>query len=261
MTNSLNFYAYNLTSVEHNYKYKHLCTAKNRQMQMRVGFVVKGSATFVHHNEKLSVKEGDIIFIPEKIFCYSEWTGTPEIRVIYLNFKLNIENTLSNYNLQTFYWNNEETQKEVQTEITKIHTLLQNEFQLEAYSLFYLLLAKLLPILNANRNLYKKELCEAMDYIASNWDKDFLFADVAAFCCSCQSKLYHLFKEQLCQTPIDYLNTIKINYALKYLETGKNTISEVAFKTNFHSETYFRNVFKKLVGCNPSEYVKKINKI
>lgn len=256
-----NFYVYALSSIEHIYKHKHLCTPKTRQMKMRVGVILDGTGIFTYVNQKVFVQKGDIIIIPEKIFCYSEWIGKPDIRVIYLSFKLNTDNTLTNYNLQTFSFATMAEQADMANTVIEIHNMLHGDrqSQLVAYSKFYMLLSKLLPIMENGRKKYKKELCEAITYITDNWNHDFKFSDVATYCCACEAKLYRLFKEQLGQSPNDYLNSIKVNYAIQYLESAEYLVNEVSYMCNFHSETYFRKVFRKYIGITPSEYKKQFS--
>lgn len=258
-----NFYVYNLSSTEHKYKYKHLCTPKTRQMRIRLGVILDGNGIFNYVNQKLTVKKGDIVIIPEKIFCYSEWIGNPDIHVIYLNFNVNSENALNNYNLQVFSFENEIEQTEMIDNILKIHNTLNDttQGQLIAYSEFYKLLSKLLPAMDSGRKKYKKELCEAITFITDNWNKDFKFSDVAKHCCSCEAKLYRLFKDELGQSPNDYLNSIKINYAIQYLESAEYLVSEVSYMCNFHSESYFRKVFCKYMGITPSDYKKQFSNL
>lgn len=258
-----NFYVYELSSIEHKYKYKHLCTTKTRQMKMRIGVILDGMGTFTYVNQKVNVKRGDIVIIPEKIFCYSEWVGEPDIRVIYLSFKLNTDNTLTNYSLQTFSLDGNAEQSEIIDAVIEIHSKLQGDMQsqLIAYSEFYMLLSKLLPIMENGRKKYKKELCEAIAYITDNWNRDFKFSDVATHCCACEAKLYRLFKEQLGQSPNDYLNSIKVNYAMQYLESSEYLVNEVSYMCNFHSETAFRKVFRKYIGTTPSDYKKQFNSL
>ncbi len=255
-----NFYVCELSSTEHKYKYKHLCTTKTRQMKMRIGVILDGTGAFTYVNQKVKVKKGDVVIIPEKIFCYSEWSGEPDIRVIYLNFKLNTDNVLTGYSLQTFSFDG---QSDITDSVVEIHSKLHGDLQskLIAYSEFYMLLSKLLPIMENGRKKYKKELCEAIAYITDNWNRDFKFSDVAAHCCSCEAKLYRLFKEQFGQSPNDYLNSVKVNYAMQYLESAEYLVNEVADMCNFHSETAFRKVFRKYIGTTPSDYKKQFNSL
>lgn len=257
------FYVYELSSEEHRYKHKHLCTTKTRRMKMRIGVVLDGVGTFTYVNQKIHVKRGDIIIIPEKIFCYSEWTGDPDIRVIYLSFKLNADHTATNYSLQTFSVEDHAERSDMIDSVLGIHAKLQGDAQsrLIAYSEFYTLLSKLSPIMETGRKRYEKELCEAIAYISENWNHDFKFSDVADHCCACEAKLYRLFREQLGQSPNEYLNSIKVNYAMQYLESAEYRINEVAYMCNFHSETAFRKVFRKYIGTTPSDYKKQFTSL
>lgn len=256
-----NFYIFDLSAAEHKYKYKHLCTPKTRQINMRLGVILDGEGIFNYVNQKMPVKKGDIILIPEKFFCYSEWTGYPDIHVIYVNFRIGPNNSFDGYGLQTVRLD-ETTQKSLIDGIIKISNLIlgNDKNELLAYSEFYLLLNKLLPELSKTRKTYNEELLEAISFINDNWNNDFLFADVAEHCNCCEAKMYNLFKEQLGQTPNNYLNSIKINYAIQYLESGKYSVSDIAKLCNFHSEAYFRKAFKKVVGINPSDYKKRYAK-
>ena len=50
-----------------------------------IGIILKGSGVYIYLNKKLNVSAGDVVFIPENIYCYSEWQGDPEIEVVYIS--------------------------------------------------------------------------------------------------------------------------------------------------------------------------------
>jgi signal transduction histidine kinase/ligand-binding sensor domain-containing protein/DNA-binding response OmpR family regulator len=54
-----------------------------------------------------------------------------------------------------------------------------------------------------------------------------------------------------------FILTLRMKTAEKQLETGKFTISEVAFGVGFSSPTYFSETFKKHFGITPTEYIRK----
>jgi len=55
-----------------------------------------------------------------------------------------------------------------------------------------------------------------------------------------------------------FILTLRMKTAEKLIETGKFTISEVAFDVGFSSPTYFSETFKKHFGITPTDYIKKI---
>ena len=69
--------------------------------------------------------------------------------------------------------------------------------------------------------------------------------------------VYHLFKNELGQTPIHFLNSIRINVAMEYLENTSYSIATVSKMACFNSENHFRKVFFDAVGTTPMKFRQK----
>ncbi len=249
MTAEADFHISSLSLSEHSFQNYHFCRGNNSKRKSRIGLIEAGSASFMYLNERIPVQEGDVVFIPGKIFCYSEWMGQPDIRVFYLSFDIECDESDGSYQLQTL-----PADEEIRALLRRIRALLEVDDRLEAYSLFYHALSSFLPHMNACRRRLDKSLYDAIDYITCNWNRDFSVGDVARECSLSESKIYHLFQEQLGQTPVSYLNAVRVNYAIQYLENEHFSIAEICRLTNFHSESYFRRVFRSITGLTPSEY-------
>jgi transcriptional regulator GlxA family with amidase domain len=61
-------------------------------------------------------------------------------------------------------------------------------------------------------------------------------------------------------TPIEYLQRVKIESAKKALENTRKTINEVMYEVGYSDVKAFREVFKKITGMSPVEYKGKYNK-
>lgn len=61
-------------------------------------------------------------------------------------------------------------------------------------------------------------------------------------------------------TPIEYLQRVKIESAKKALETSRKTINEVMYDVGYSDVKAFREVFRKVTGVSPIEYKSKYNK-
>lgn len=61
-------------------------------------------------------------------------------------------------------------------------------------------------------------------------------------------------------TPVEYLQRVKIEAAKKALETTRKTINEVMYEVGYSDVKAFREVFRKLTGMSPLEYRRKYNK-
>jgi transcriptional regulator GlxA family with amidase domain len=61
-------------------------------------------------------------------------------------------------------------------------------------------------------------------------------------------------------TPVEYLQRVKIESAKKEFETTRKTINEVMYEVGYSDVKAFREVFRKITGMSPLEYKNKYNK-
>ena len=67
-------------------------------------------------------------------------------------------------------------------------------------------------------------------------------------CCRC-------FKRAIGLTPIEYLMKYRImESAVRMKQKESESISEIAGTVGFNNTSYYSKVFKKMMGCTPSEY-------
>ena len=61
-------------------------------------------------------------------------------------------------------------------------------------------------------------------------------------------------------TPIEYMQRIKMESAKKQLGISRKTVQEIMYETGYSDLKAFRNVFRKITGLSPLEYRSKYNK-
>ena len=66
-----------------------------------------------------------------------------------------------------------------------------------------------------------------------------------------------LFESEMGERPLDFINKVRISYAIEHLESGFYTIETIAEMCGFSDSKYFSTVFKRYQGMSPSEYIKK----
>lgn len=66
--------------------------------------------------------------------------------------------------------------------------------------------------------------------------------------------LSSLFKRQLGQNFMDYVNATKIKYACTLLRDGKHMVYEVSHMLGYDNAYYFTKVFKRYMNMTPTEY-------
>ena len=241
-----------LSTSRHIFNSYHFCRGNSNRRKSRLGVIIKGRGAYIYLNNKLNVSEGDVVFIPENIYCYSEWRGDPEIEVLYLSCFMHYESF--KYEPQIIA-----AGQEIKNDILQISELLTTEDELdvmEAYSRFYRLLKSIIVKMKKSDVAVDKTLQTAIGYITDNWDKSFSVSELAKKCCVSESTLYHLFQKELGQTPISFLNSIRINIAIEYLENSSYSISTVSRLVGFNSENHFRKIFTGLTGSTPLKFRK-----
>lgn len=68
------------------------------------------------------------------------------------------------------------------------------------------------------------------------------------------------FKKATNNTPVEYIQRVKIEAAKKDLESGRKTVNEVMYDVGYSDIKAFRTVFKKITGLSPVEYRNKYTK-
>ena len=246
-----NIYVSELSTSRHSFSRYHFCRGNSNKRKSRLGVIVKGNGTYLYLNKKLKVSEGDVVFIPENVYCYSEWRGEPDIQVVYLSYFMHYES----FKYEPQVLDVTEGEKE---DILQISQLLSGGAldTLEAYSRFYRLLKTIIVKTRQSDIEYDKTLRTAIEFITDNWNRKLSVSDVAKKCCVSESTLYHLFQRELGQSPISFLNSIKINIAIEHLENSNYSISTISQLIGFNSENHFRKVFSDLTGTTPLKYRK-----
>jgi transcriptional regulator GlxA family with amidase domain len=68
------------------------------------------------------------------------------------------------------------------------------------------------------------------------------------------------FKKATSNTPVEYLQRVKIEAAKKSLESGRENVNEVMYSVGYSDNKAFRTIFKKITGLSPIEYRNKYNR-
>jgi AraC-like DNA-binding protein len=65
------------------------------------------------------------------------------------------------------------------------------------------------------------------------------------------------FKELLGQTPLEYVTEWRMQKAMQLLEQSDKKLIDVARSVGYESDAAFSKAFKRVVGANPGEYLKR----
>ena len=67
------------------------------------------------------------------------------------------------------------------------------------------------------------------------------------------------FKKATNNTPVEYIQRVKVEAAKKLLESGRKNVNEVMYDVGYSDTKAFRTIFKKITGLSPIEYKNRYN--
>jgi len=98
------------------------------------------------------------------------------------------------------------------------------------------------------------------DHLERNYRKPILVGGAAEVCGMSESHFMNFFRKATGQTFMSYLNHYRIERAqVLLLGTGK-PMSEISQETGFCDQSYFANVFHRVVGTTPALYRRKFQR-
>nr|WP_321413576.1 AraC family transcriptional regulator [uncultured Allomuricauda sp.] len=105
--------------------------------------------------------------------------------------------------------------------------------------------------------VHDNRLNKVLEYIMMHFKEEIDLNTVADLAGMNKSSFCRYFKQKTGKTFVDYVNNVRINYACRLLRDKgkKNSVSLACFESGFNSLSYFNRIFKRQLGCAPSEYI------
>ena len=99
---------------------------------------------------------------------------------------------------------------------------------------------------------------QAIDYLAENYRRKVSLASVAAALEISVPQLKRMFREQIGQSMVHYLISLRISEAKRLIRQGDRNFTQIAEQVGYETIYYFSRQFKQHTGMTPSEYAKSI---
>jgi transcriptional regulator GlxA family with amidase domain len=98
---------------------------------------------------------------------------------------------------------------------------------------------------------------KAQTYIEENLNEKISFEELAEKLAISRRNFDRRFIKATGNTPVEYLQRVKVEVAKSTLEEGRKTIFEVMNEVGYSDDKAFREVFKKITGLSPLDYRSK----
>lgn len=109
------------------------------------------------------------------------------------------------------------------------------------------------PVQNVKSNMIKT----VIDYIKENYSKIISLQELADYIHISREYLCRMFHEITSVSPVVYLNQYRVQQSTLLLLDKNKNISDIAFSCGFHNSSYFNKLFKRYMGCTPTEFREK----
>ena len=102
------------------------------------------------------------------------------------------------------------------------------------------------------------EISRAIIYIHTHLNERITVDQIADSVNMSTSHFSRVFREEMQQTPSEYLQCIRLERVKKLLVSSKKTITEIALESGFNSSAYLSTLFMKKYNLTPTAYKRKL---
>ena len=195
----------------------------------------KSCATHWTAHDLFRTKYPQVNLIPEKIICEDNGIYSSGGAYSILNFTLYLVERY--FGRETAIWSSKISEIE-------FDRISQSEF----------------IIFSGQKDHSDEAIKEAQVYIEKNYEEKLSIDKIAQMVHLNSRSFLRRFKKATANTPLEYIQRVKIEAAKKKLESTTETILEVMFGIGYNDEKAFRTTFRKYSGLSPKEYRNKYNR-
>ena len=115
-------------------------------------------------------------------------------------------------------------------------------------------------IFQPQKNHGDELICKAQTYMEENLTEKITFEKLSSKLAISRRNFDRRFINATGNTPVEYLQRVRVEAAKSSLEKGRKSIFEVMDEVGYADDRAFREVFKRITGLSPLDYKAKYNK-
>jgi transcriptional regulator GlxA family with amidase domain len=116
-------------------------------------------------------------------------------------------------------------------------------------------------IFRGQRNHGDTDIQKVQDHLEKNYEDKITIEDLANLINVGRRTFERRFKDATNNTPIEYIQRVRIEAAKKFFEASRKNVSEVMYNVGYTDTKAFRDIFRKITGLTPIEYRNKFAKV
>ena len=126
--------------------------------------------------------------------------------------------------------------------------------KVESRGIVYQLMARFLKDAQPKTEINDDRIQKVLSYIRKNIYITIDIDSLAAISCLSKDHFIRLFKKEINNTPLQYINQKKIEKAQLILITDSMPVKNISYLLAYEDHSYFNRLFKKLTGVTPQQY-------
>lgn len=115
-------------------------------------------------------------------------------------------------------------------------------------------------VFQGQRSHEDEEILKAQTYIEQNYQNEITVEEVAEQSNMSRRNFIRRFKKATQNTPLEYMQRVKVEAAKKALEKSAQNISSLVYEVGYNDAKTFRQVFKRITGLTPQDYRRKYSR-
>lgn len=115
-------------------------------------------------------------------------------------------------------------------------------------------------IFNGQKEHSDEAIKAVQEYVELNYSDQLSVEALADKSLISRRNFVRRFKKATNNTPLEYIQRVRIEAAKKKLESSTLNVQQVMYESGYSDNKSFRNIFKKYSGLTPIEYRKKYNR-
>ncbi|ASK31187.1 AraC family transcriptional regulator [Chryseobacterium sp. T16E-39] len=116
-------------------------------------------------------------------------------------------------------------------------------------------------IFRGQRNHTDEQIKKVQDFIEEHYEEKITVENLAAYAGTGRRTFERRFKDATNNTPVEYMQRVRIEAAKKFFEASRKNVSEVMYDVGYTDTKAFRDIFRKITGLTPIEYRNKFAKV
>ena len=213
-----------------------------------LSFRSRGSSLFTTENGSVRISSGEIGFFPANL-VYTQNCLSERVLVIHFTSDQSLPD-----NILRFAPKNPSYYERKFTELCTVWNKKQLGYEYECKTIFYKIL---LEMEREHAESKVDKLAVAIEYIHEHFTDHTLTVEKLSRLCGMSDTYFRqLFVDRFNETPLKYINSMRLVRSKELLQSGYHTIEEIAELCGFKNIHYFSLFFKREMGCPPSSYRK-----